>query len=155
MQPTSSKLTTTEGKRGFFSEPTELKPTISQPLSHSSAAYGECWAFKSECRRSDTSFSPAVGGTSKSGTVEHRRVQHGGADEDDDSAQYFADERSLPKGLKHCVKILKRKGFSQKAAVEGAKAIGVLAEHKILPLGRVKGILSGLDGPNAGRMNDE
>ncbi|KAL3120010.1 hypothetical protein niasHT_002211 [Heterodera trifolii] len=128
--PTSSKLTTTEGKRGFFSEPTELKPTISQPFSHSSAAYGECWAFKSECRRSDTSSSPAVGGTSKSGTVEHRQVQHGGAD--DDSAQYFADEILLPKGLKQCVGILKNKGFSQKAAVEGAKAIGVLAEHKIL-----------------------
>ncbi|KAL3086269.1 hypothetical protein niasHT_040061 [Heterodera trifolii] len=123
-----------------------------KPLSHSSAAYGECWAFKSECRRSDTSFSPAVGGTSKSGTVEHRRVQHEGAD--DDSAQYFADENLLPKGLKQCVGILKNKGFSQKAAVEGAKAIGVLAEHKILPLGRVKGILSGLDGPNALRKND-
>ncbi|KAL3108089.1 hypothetical protein niasHT_006460 [Heterodera trifolii] len=71
-----------------------------------------------------------------------------------DSAQYFSDENSLPIGLQHCVKILKRKGFSQKAAVEGAKAIGVLADHQIMPLGRVKGLLNGLKGPNGGRKNE-
>ncbi|KAL3114044.1 hypothetical protein niasHT_014947 [Heterodera trifolii] len=132
MQPTSSKLSTTEGKRGFFSVPTELKkPTVSQPfhirlLLMETVGLSNRNAVDRIRRLPQPSMAPQK--------VELLNIDECRKKEQtiQDSAQHFADENSLPIGLQHCARILKRKGFSQKAAVEGAKAIGVLAEHKIL-----------------------